>query len=95
MSHTPGPWEWLYGHSGLRGQPTTDNADGMVLAYEPHEGMWLRDYTTEGAANAHLIAAAPELLEALKAVVNALGFHGIARDAANRAISAIAKAEGK
>ena len=63
MSHTPGPWHWdgldcLSDCDGL-----LDSADDAVLC-----GSWRND-STAGVwvhpANAHLIAAAPELLAAL------------------------------
>lgn len=59
--------------------------------------LWPTDWRTEDEtfSNARLIAAAPELLEALKllaTLVTGLGWNGEAIDQAN---AAIAKAEGR
>jgi hypothetical protein len=51
--HTPGPWE-------LRGPRLVTDKNGVIIA----ENISSNEGTSE--ANAHLIAAAPELLEALK-----------------------------
>ena len=68
--HTPGPWEAtgnlvrspMHQPEGLpRGVQIVECRDGYFL---PH--------TAEAKANARLIAAAPELLEALKAATDAL-----------------------
>lgn len=48
--------------------------------------------TESGKANAHLIAAAPELLEALKEMVSWCIWN---TDYYHRALAAIAKAEGR
>ena len=60
--HTPGPWEWDEYYTGL------DGANGQgVLIYSDYEGMSIHGETVAQAeSNAHLIAAAPELLEALE-----------------------------
>lgn len=65
--HTPGPWTALC-------DPSTVRKNRMAMVATSHkEGMCI-DVTTSGAnysedmANARLIAAAPELLEALKAI---------------------------
>ena len=78
--HTPGPWQI----SGVRGRPSTlsDNAafhsvgpDGDAVA-----AVWYDPKTHVGWHDARLIAAAPDLLEALQEVVPmleaALMFHG-------------------
>ena len=86
--HTPGAWIYQKGTNTIRSEKenywlaTMDSWDGAVN----HE------------ANAHLIAAAPELLEALKGIIE-IG----KRDMSNQkydsyfeyAKQAIAKAEGK
>lgn len=73
--HTPGPWqsyETVHGAIAI----TTSEADpdelnpGKIVArcgLETCAGGWAHDETDE--ANARLIAAAPDLLEACKAVV--------------------------
>jgi hypothetical protein len=65
MNHTPGPWDWYVGG--------------------PKEGLWVGAggevvcIEVSSAANARLIAAAPELLDALKTlcaptIVRPVGF---------------------
>jgi hypothetical protein len=67
MEHSPGPWRW--DEKNDHGSPLVYAADGTrVVAF--HQG----DYNSEPwweveAANARLIAAAPELLEALAALL--------------------------
>jgi hypothetical protein len=91
MSHTPGPWSlhvWSYGAS-------IEGAEERVGWVDANNRLnWM--------ANARLIAAAPDLLEALIAVKNALsisiGPDGIKQfqvDALCLANAAIAKVEGK
>lgn len=84
MNHTPGPWRVI-------------NSD-MVVG---HEGQLVADCertphcerpaspTVEAMANAHLIAAAPELLEALKNLL----YKPMAERTIDAAKRAIAKAE--
>lgn len=62
--YTPGPWVWNKEYSGLMGE----NND-CVLSYADYEGMWVPYYLPQGGANARLIAVAPELLEALQAIM--------------------------
>ena len=83
--HTPGPW-------------TYRKDDDSIIA--PHEGLQvcqLNDGTnSQCEANAALIAAAPELLEALKGLADHAHqcAHFGAMDLLERADSAIEKAEG-
>lgn len=59
-SHTPGPWRYVPHHF-------VDNNYMLIhCSADPNEGDNLRGYC--GLANARLIAAAPELLEAAKLV---------------------------
>jgi hypothetical protein len=95
--HTPGPWKWNKNYHGLDG-PRGE----AILDYAAYEGMWVPDYAGDWAeANARLIAAAPELLEALQMLLVAcdtsddcqygtLGTSFVR----NIASAAIAKAEG-
>ncbi len=62
--HTPGPWCWAHNYNGL------EAADRNILHYADYEGMWLPIYGAdkdrkEAKANARLIAAAPDMYEAL------------------------------
>ena len=98
--HTPGPWTWGESYNGLYGS----GKDNEVLRFAPYEGMYLDWGSKSRDANARLIAAAPELLEALKKIsaIEDLERCGdweeieqareIAREIANAAIK---KAEGK
>ena len=84
-THTPGPW---YLHDGLMG-------------YEIHnKNLIVAHITTEPNAvsedaNARLIAAAPELLEALEALIGADGPDYIRSKYWDMARAAIAKARGQ
>lgn len=62
--HTPGPWKY----AGNNGTHSFDQS-GRCIADSPRPNGMLDD---EGVANAKLIAAAPELLEALRESVKAL-----------------------
>jgi hypothetical protein len=61
IEHTPGPWEliWEDGKYGVIGA-TTDKKLVAIVGNNPHDG---RNEIRK--ANAQLIAAAPELLDAL------------------------------
>lgn len=85
--HTPGPWK----PAGRMATHILD-ANRRMIADAPHpNGM----PSHEGYSNRDLICAAPELLEALKAVLNA-SWDGPLPDYARKiAIAAIAKAEGR
>lgn len=87
--HTPGPWDCRDG-GVIVGGPFKEWARGsaqsqvaLVTLYDV--------YSDERDANARLIAAAPEMLEALKRVVAVADRRTVEFDAAR---SAIAKAEG-
>lgn len=60
MAHTPGPWVW----NGDR----LECVGGAVIEHDSYEGMWFARYNEEDAANKALIAAAPDMLGALKAI---------------------------
>jgi len=86
MTHTPGPWRVDYA-MGIRG------ADEKVVAYI------LSDASIDPAPDAQLIAAAPELLEALEMLIN-LEPNCFSSDAYERSLwknarETIAKATGK
>jgi len=98
--HTPGPW-----HTGAFGNQIVYAADGWAVAnaqvnHHQHKGF------EEMQANASLIAAAPELLEACVAMIewdareedHAVDFHArmmLCKAAFQKARAAIAKAEGR
>ena len=90
MKHTPGPWliqqgdEWTGGIVTLHGY----NEDGTPIYWTVASYNRQRD---EAKANARLIAAAPELLEALRWTARALHAE---HPAAIKARAVIAKAEG-
>jgi hypothetical protein len=79
-TNTPGPW-----HLGKRGgNPAIYGKDGTEIAEILH------GLTDEWRANARLIAAAPEMLEALQSLT-----HPMARDEdLQNALAVIAKATG-
>ena len=92
--HTPGPWK-QYGQEVF-----SDDKNETFICNTPE---WLDDPSyDEQIANARLIAAAPELLAALKAMRNRLAYAELidqelvryVRDPQDDIIKAIAKAEG-
>ena len=96
-AHTPGPWT----DDTLTNQnPTFSNGamrivtgDGARIAFLP---MWQDDEHQEARANARLIAAAPELLSALNAMLTHMGMDEDEwnRPTFNQARRAVAKATG-
>ena len=87
MSHTPGPWNLEHGH---RGFVITDGVYDVAV---------VRDFGNEdNKANAILISAAPDLLAALKAIVEAWEVTGgmcFKNNEIGNARAAIAKAKGE
>lgn len=100
--HTPGPWNtsddgygsWKF-QGGYRG--TIKSADGEVVFAGPASFNALRGKTPEQTeANARLMAAAPELLEALRDVLEYMpSLTAFQRERIRRAERAIANAEGR
>lgn len=100
-THTPGPWVAV-GNSEVHDRPTEYDKDGSrtgetpnlvaALGYPHHDAPTL-------AANARLIAAAPELLEALRWAVETIdeagGMDPDDRGAIAQCRAAIAKATGQ
>lgn len=86
--HTPGPWRVVISDNGDRCEIEAANKDCVARAFAPFpfDTSW-----DERDANARLIAAAPELLEALQDLVDT-GFVGGPQ--LKRAQAAIAKATG-
>jgi len=93
--HTPGPWRyWIYG-AGTRIEVLTSESEfhkatPIALTYRDASELGFKFTPPNAEANARLIAAAPELLDALK---HAVQFNS--QEWANKAEAAIAKAEGK
>lgn len=107
VRHTPGPWTW---GAGFKFGDSTGDLFGLggrsVLSSASYENMWLSAYDRPvDAANARLIAAAPELLEALREAHIAMWGvtpegqdfenHQRLRKARDQARAAISKAEGR
>ncbi len=98
--HTPGKW-WaeVNGYGGFDIKATAPEGHEMVLC---QRSSWPgRDL--ESIANGYLIAAAPDLLEALEAILKTMrhpdgrwySMKAHEEDARDKAIAAIAKAVGK
>lgn len=70
MAHTPGPWEAI----GNEVRSSMHQPEGLPRGVRIVECMdgYFQPFTDEAKANARLIAAAPDLLEALKACKAAL-----------------------
>ena len=85
-THTPGPWV----NDGLNGSERIDiNAESGFYIAEVIGSM------TAQEANAHLIAAAPDLLEALETLVKQAEGHKAVGAYWDEARAAIAKAKGE
>lgn len=69
MKHTPGPWKISPFSSDKQGLIyATDEKCVAVTKAQGKGVLWIKD-NAENEANAHLIAAAPELLEVCKEIV--------------------------
>ena len=94
--HTPGPWEinWYICREGKEELWRVPRSIGPAYVDHNH---WAGNYITVDEADARLIAVAPELLEALKELMEYAGIIEERSDAVatNKARAAIAKAEGK
>lgn len=93
--HTPGPWEVREGY-GLLMAEVGPKDRAVATVWTKRMGQ-IEDKTVpvewpEGQANGHLIAAAPDLLEACKI---ALYGGGTIAEATEKCRAAIAKAEGR
>lgn len=94
--HTQGPWKtfWSYGNTDTHRIYKGHSADicetiASVNAFAPTDG----DMEQESKANVRLIAAAPELLEALEEVMSG-NTNGVNICSVVKARAAIAKAKG-
>lgn len=87
QSYTPGPWDYWSGYNPvdeLEAQITTEDGDIVIASYNRQ--------IPEGEANAKLLAAAPELLEALQSCIQQITALCSADDVPDQARAAIAKA---
>lgn len=89
VGYTKGPWEWRKG--SLPWQSTWHLSPGVLIA-ECSDGTPGGDEIDR--ANANLIAAAPDLLEACKGLVSLWSEDYVGNDL-DEANAAIAKAEGR
>jgi hypothetical protein len=92
MSHTPGPWK--IGTPPPNGEQTIGNSQGLMVAVAT------TGFNVPTLANAQLIAAAPELLEALEELYHLIddahdGDRVFTFELAQKAKAAIAKARGQ
>ncbi len=102
MTHTPEPWEILrhdLGDEEIFFVPAEIRGSNgkLVVAYEGGLAPAAHEWTAEEIeANASLIAGAPEMLEALEAMVEMVEMNGLGkRYALDLAASAIRKARGE
>lgn len=92
MKYTPGPWQWWTSNSFLRLSSQATGKDGGVIdSYVMRDGHQSLRVSKEDMA---LIAAAPDLLEALQNIVKTLDEAGC-EAATVEAKAAISKALGE
>lgn len=86
LKHTPPPWDVYF-----------NSQDSVVIRKMFADGQESHSIAVchSGLANAYLITAAPELLEALLAIVGDKGVQRVGSDLLNQALAAIAKATGE
>ena len=93
MSHTPGPWELA--HEQHSRYCHVNSVDWGMFASVVVRMQGMDCDCPEGLANARLIAAAPELLEAAEKALHYMRLHKYADQAwADDLASAISKARG-
>lgn len=95
-THTPGPWHLGLSQSGRRFVYSSRGEQPLM----PNVKLNKTGVTREMEANARLIAAAPEMLEALKSAENFVDDHSEESYAAGQTLlarirAAISKAEGR
>lgn len=100
MTHTPGPWftDKLQDRNAYNIFPAGATHALLQVSGPAHDGA--HPYAQAAAANARLIAAAPELLAALRRIVNSHGARAALlregyADAVDEARAAIARATGQ
>lgn len=70
MQYTPGPWKWIEQSGGGRALVTDHpDYDGVIIESSMEEGI---GFMNEGKNDADLIAAAPDMYEALEEAFNVL-----------------------
>ena len=97
VKHTPGPWFVGGVRQKIDRQETLGifRYDGTEKRDENIASVWYDPRSGAGTNDARLIAAAPELLEALKECADSAGFQYMTFEARRRVEAALAKAEGK
>ena len=94
MNHTSGPWHYSSTHEGKAFDIGAEDGSNVAVVYAD---LFVDGALVEARANARLIAAAPEMMEALEGLMN-LGAYEDGVDvtkAQHIARDAIAKAKGK
>lgn len=91
-AHTPAPW-WVT-DSGVRDRGGYIAHTNPVQHYEGQDERYAFE-VAQREADKHLIAAAPELLEALRVLLEAIDGNHVTTGDYNQAHHAIAKAEGR
>ena len=93
-SHTPGPWKTRKGF--FSDAVEIYKPKRLMKPFIPTEIAIIRSEGPEGEANAHLIATAPDLLEALRGMLEVFGDEfGIgSSETCDAARAAVAKATG-
>ena len=100
VAHSPGPWDWFTTMKGgdYIKEPGKLTTRHLVAANGQGFAFTVGLSPKEDEANAHLISAAPELLEACKQLVIASTLSpgsSFTANAINAAYAVIAKAEGR
>ena len=95
--HTPGPWDYVFDVSYTSGQyPEPDYEYARISSNKRFNIATIYPDSEEWRANARLIAAAPQLLEACEAALNNIDLNVYDCDKIERELSeAIAAAKGE
>lgn len=105
-AHTPGPWHWVTAYALRPTNPDPRRGSVHTILEVEHWSYGfmasdIKQTLAEGEANARLIAAAPDLLAALRQTLAALTCcakpaqcKGLAASAREAALAAIARVEG-
>jgi hypothetical protein len=92
--HTPGPWAAHFEEAYFVTGPDLGRV-AMMMNLKGAHGLGGRRTGDESAANCRLIAAAPDLLEALRILFERANRNSIDPFALQQAVAAITKATGK